>query len=126
MLVITALNAFTIFKVLQPNYMSCVTHAKRLFIKCLTKQLVMPFIRRCQATSSLQKPIKEEMKRCGLTFNYSNLVQQQQAPASKRKSCYICPYSKDRKVQCYCSQCHKAVCPEHSTTLMTCIKCNAE
>ena len=69
---------------------------------------------------------KEAMKRCGLTFNYSNPVQQQQAPASKRKRCHICPYSKDRKVRCYCSQCHEAVSLEHSTTLVTCIKCNAE
>ena len=126
MLDIAALNALTIFKALQPNYMSGVTHVRRLFIKDLTKQLVMPFMIRRQATPSLQKPIKEAMKRCGLTFNYSNPVQQQQAPASKRKRCHICFYSKDRKVRCYCSQCHEAVCTEHSTTLVTCIKCKAE
>ena len=126
MLDIAALNAITIFKALQPNYMSGVTHVKRLFIKNLTKQFVMPFIIRRQTTPLYQKPIKEAMKRCGLTFNYSNPVQQQQAPASKRKRCYICPYSKDQKVRCYCSQCHEAVCPEQSTILVTCIKCNAE
>ena len=89
MLDIAALNPFTIFKALQPNYMSGVTHVRRLFIKNLTKQLVMPFMIRRQATPSLQKPIKEAMKRCGLTFNYSNPVQQRQAPASKRKRCNL-------------------------------------
>ena len=92
------LNAFTIFKVLQPNYKSGVTHMRRLIIKDLTKQLVMPFMIKRQATLYLQKAIKEAMKMCGLTFNYSNPVRQQQAPTSKRKRCHICPCSKHRKI----------------------------
>ena len=46
MLDIFILNIFTIFKALQPNYKWGVAHAKRLFIKKLTKQLVVPFIGR--------------------------------------------------------------------------------
>ena len=98
---IATLNAFTIFKALQTNYMRGVTHARRLFIKELTKQLVMLFIRKRHATQSLQKSIKEVMMRCGLTFHNADVVQQQQTPASKRKRCHICPYTKHRKIRYY-------------------------
>ena len=101
MLDIATLNAFTIFKAMQPNYMWRVTHARRLFIKELTKKLVMPFMRKCHATPSLQKPIKEAMIRCNLTFYNADPVQHQQTPSSKRKRCHICPYAKHRKVRCY-------------------------
>ena len=124
MLDIATINAFTIFKALQSNYITGVTHARRLFIKELTKQLVVPFMRKRQATSLLQKLIKETMMRCGLTFHNADVVQQQQQiPASKRKRYHICPYTKHRKVRCYCSQCHEAVCFEHSVSLVTCLKC---
>ena len=53
-----------------------VTYAKRLFIKELTKRLVMPFIINRHATPSLQKPAKEAMMRCGLTFHNAHTVQQ--------------------------------------------------
>ena len=99
MLDIASLNAFTIFKVLQPNYMKGVNHARRLFIKELTKQLVMPFMKKRYRTTLLQKPIKEAMIRCGLIIDNGEPVQQpQQTPASKCKRCHICPYSKHRKV----------------------------
>ena len=58
MLNIATLTAFAIFKALQPNYMSEVTHARGLFIKELTKHLVMPLTRKRHATSLLQKPSK--------------------------------------------------------------------
>ena len=45
MLDITTLNAFTILKGLQSSHMRGVTHARRLFIKELRKQLVMPLMR---------------------------------------------------------------------------------
>ena len=97
MLVIATLNAFTTFKSLQPNYMKRVTHARKLFIKELTKQLVMPFMIKRHSTPSLQKSIKEAMMRCGLTFHNAVVVQQHQTPATKWKKCHICPYSKHRK-----------------------------
>ena len=78
MLDIATLNTFTIFKALQPNYMRGVTHARRIFVKDLTKQLVMPFMKKHNATPSLQKPIKKAMMRYSLTFHNADVAQQQQ------------------------------------------------
>ena len=123
MLNMATLNEFTIFKALQPKYMRGVTHARRLFIKELTKQLVMPLMKKRHARSSLQKPIKESMMRCSLTFHNADVVQPQQTPASKWKICDICQFTKHRKVRCYRSQSHEEVCSEHSVSLVTCLKC---
>ena len=100
---------FNIFKALQLNYMWQVTQARKLFIKELTKQLVMPVMRKRHATPFLQKPIKEAMMKCRSTFHNADVVQQQQIPASKRKRYHICLYAIHRRVRYYCSQCHAAL-----------------
>ena len=86
MLDIATLNAFTTFKALQLNYLRGVTQARRLFIKALTKQLVMPVMRKRHATPSLQKSIKEAMIRCGLISVHADVVQQQQIPTLNGKN----------------------------------------
>ena len=77
MLDIVTINVFTIFKALKPNYLRRVTHERWLFIRELTKQLVVPSMRKRHATPSLQKPNKEAMMKCGLTFQNADVVQQQ-------------------------------------------------
>ena len=60
MLDVAILNIFTIFKALQPNYMWGVAHAKRLFIKKLTKQLVVLFIGRWHDNHSSRNSPKKQ------------------------------------------------------------------
>ena len=110
-------NVFKIFKALQPNYMRGVTHARRLLIKELTKQLVIHFLRKRHATPPLQKSI-----RCGLTFHNADPVQQQQTSASKRKDIIFVRMQNIEKCDAT-AQCHKAVCSKHSVSLVTCWKC---
>lgn len=68
MLDVGALNAFTIFPAQHPNYMSGVPNARRLFIKELAKELIMPHMNRRMETSlHLQRHVTEAMATCGVT-----------------------------------------------------------
>ncbi|KAL2095507.1 hypothetical protein ACEWY4_010226 [Coilia grayii] len=67
MLDVATLNAYTSFTTQHPGYMGGVNNARRLFIKELGKELVMPHMkRRMESTPTLQKHIFEAMGRCGL------------------------------------------------------------
>ena len=67
MLDVATLNAYTYFTAQHPDYMGGVNHARRLFIKELSKELVMPHMkRRMEGMPKLQKHIVEAMERCGL------------------------------------------------------------
>ncbi|KAJ8403677.1 hypothetical protein AAFF_G00350030 [Aldrovandia affinis] len=64
---VAALNAYTIFTTQHPEYIGGVSHARRLFIKELGKELVMPYMkRRMEGSTHLHKHITEAMGRCGL------------------------------------------------------------
>ncbi|KAE8285601.1 hypothetical protein D5F01_LYC15266 [Larimichthys crocea] len=62
-----ALNAFTIFTSHHSDYMGGVPNARRLFIKELAKELIMPYMRRRMETSlHLQRHVTQAMEICGL------------------------------------------------------------
>ncbi|KAJ8340518.1 hypothetical protein SKAU_G00351510 [Synaphobranchus kaupii] len=81
--------------------MGGVSHALRLFIKELGKELVMPYMKRCmEGSTHLQKHITEAMGRCGLKNPNPATTQPQEKVGHgqvKRKRCKICPAVNDRK-----------------------------
>lgn len=123
---VATLNAFTNFTAQHPGYMGGVTNARRLFIKELAKELVMPHMRRrMEATSHLHTHITEAMGRCGVTRAATPQPQttQPQEGQVKRKRCKICPVSKDRKASSWCSKCTSPVCKEHRHVVVVCEAC---
>ncbi|XP_027880247.1 piggyBac transposable element-derived protein 4-like [Xiphophorus couchianus] len=101
MLDVATLNAYTNLGAQHPDHMGGASNARRLFIKELGKELVMPHMkRRMEGTPKLQKPIIEAIGRCGLKKDTATTQLQEdirQEGQRKRKRCAICPVSKDRK-----------------------------
>ena len=67
---VATLNAYTNFTAQHPDYMGGVTNARRLFIKELGKELIMPHMkRRMEGTPQLQTHITEAMGRLWVKKN---------------------------------------------------------
>lgn len=122
---VATLNAYTIFTAHHPDYMGGVTNARRLFLKELVKELVMPYMkRRLEGMPLLQSHIIEAMGRCGIEKQNTRPQEDiRQEGQSKRKRCRICPAAKDRKVSSWCSQCTRPVCKEHKHVVVICEAC---
>jgi len=100
MLDISAINAYVIWKALNPNWNSNKSHKRRLYLLQLGKELA---------------EVKRQSKR--------QLRKQDKLPLNQQKKarCTICPYAKDRKTKTVCSKYSKNVCQEHS--IVMCIRC---
>jgi len=102
MLDISAINAYVIWKALNPNWNSNNSHKSRLYLLQLGKELVGVSEEENQKTVSQRREIASELRR-------------------KKERCSICPSAKDRKTKTACSKCSKNVCQEHSNVM--CIRC---
>lgn len=128
MLDVGALNAFTIFTAQHPDYMNGVPNARRLFIKELAKELIMPHMNRRMETSvHLRRNVTEAMATCGVKRGSAETTHPQedlrQGGKSKRKRCSLCPTARDRKVTLSCSKCTRPICKDHSVTVVICDTC---
>ena len=121
MLDIAALNAYTIFRKLHLEYKKSKASKRRLFITELAESLIMPHMKTRQKIPRLQKPTKEEMIRCGVSF--ACLSAQRKAAPQKRKRCALCEISKDKKAWKVCSKYCRHVCPSHSQAYITSNDC---
>ena len=115
---IAALNAYTVFRQIYPNYLSGHFSRRRRFITDLAESLIMPYTMTRQKIPQLHKSTKEVMMQDGLGLLSTSL--QTGITLQKRKRCFLCPASKDRKV----AKCCRPVCPEHSQSNITCNECN--
>ena len=88
MLDIAALNAYTIFQKLDPEYEKREAFKRRLFITELAESLIIPHMKTRQKILGSQKPAKEAMIGCGLSFARSTA--QREAAPQKRKRCALC------------------------------------
>lgn len=123
MLDVATLNAYTSFTSQHPDYMGGVSNTRRLFIKELVKELIMPHMkRRFEGTPHLQNHITEAIGRCGVQKQNTPTTQPQEGQL-KRKRCSMCPAAKDRKVCSWCSQCTRPVCKEHKSVVVICGAC---
>ncbi|XP_076814690.1 uncharacterized protein LOC143460899 [Clavelina lepadiformis] len=119
---IAALNAYTIFRQVYPDYQSGQGSKRRGFITDLANCLILPHMMTRQKIPQLHRATREAMVRCGLAFRSTSL--QTANTLQKRKRCSLCPHAKDKKVAKCCSRCCRPVCPEHSVTMITCNKCS--
>ena len=86
---IATLNAYTFFTAQHPEFKSGITNARRLFLKELSKELVIPHMRRrLEGCPQLQTPITDAMGRCGVTKATTQPQENRQGPP-KRKRCQI-------------------------------------
>ncbi|XP_060755461.1 piggyBac transposable element-derived protein 4-like [Neoarius graeffei] len=121
---VAALNAFTVFTAHHPDYMGGVPNARRLFIKELAQELIMPHMRRRLETSlHLQKHVIQAMEMCGLQRQFIQPQEPNRVLQSKRKRCSLCPSARDKKVSHSCSRCARPVCKEHKFTQVICEMC---
>jgi hypothetical protein len=98
MLDISALNAYIIWTLINPDWNARKTHKRRIFIEELGKELVRPRV----------DPAEPEDRALA-------------GPSKKRARCSLCPRSEDRKTNIWCSECGGAACKIHAKTLcMTC------
>ena len=119
---IAAQNAYTVFRQVYPDYLSSHCSRRRRFITDLAESLIMPHMMTRQKILQLRGATKGAMMRCGLGHSSTSL--QTGITLQKKKRCFLCPATKDRKVAKCCSTCCRPVCPEHSQTSITFNECN--
>lgn len=115
MIDVAALNAYIVFTQEHPNYNTGTTHKRRLFLKDLAKELVMPHMQRRSTNPNLRQSVRECMK----SFIDISVPQTVQISATKRKRCSVCPSNIDRKSTMICISCKNNVCNEHSIRMCT-------
>ena len=102
MLDISAINAYVIWKALNPNWNSNKSHKIRLCLLQLGKELAGV------SEEAIQKRVEQTRETAS-------------EPPRKNVRCTICTSAKDRKTKTACSKCSKNVCQEQSNVM--CIRC---
>ena len=95
MLDIAALNAYTIFRKMHAEYKKSKASKRRLFFTEFAESFIMPHVKIRQKIPQLQKPTKEAIIRCCLSFACSSA--QREAAPQKRKKCALCGTARDQK-----------------------------
>lgn len=112
---ITAVNSFVLFK-WNKNEVSYSNRARSIFLKELAFSLAKPqMIGRLQC-KFLPKELRTTIKNI---TNTEEVFPKELPQGSKRRRCYLCDKSKDRKSGQFCKKCHKCICGEHQITLCT-------
>ena len=99
---IWAINAYVIWKALNPNWNSNKSHKRRLYLLQLGNELAGV------SKEAIQKTVEQTRETAS-------------EPPKKKARCTICSSAKHRKKKTVCSKCSKNVCQEHSN--VTCIRC---
>lgn len=95
---ISAINAFVIWKMLNPNWNAKKTYKRRLFLIELGKSL-----------ADYVDPPSRSMTLCATNANAGHSNQERK----KRGRCFECPRSCDKKVTTSCSTCSRFLCTNH-------------
>jgi hypothetical protein len=115
-----AVNAYVIHTARNGGPCPAVTHQRRLFLKDLSKKLILPHMKtRLLQTINLRISVINCMKQFGVTKPEPEPVEPGKAAAKKR--CAPCGKSKDRKTRVCCNACKRPICGEH--TISFCSDC---
>lgn len=131
MLDTSALNAFVIWRAINPDWEKDYQHKRQSFLKELAAQLTKPLIMRRTHT-----PRGESAARFVRIVRHGPIDEptpgtsdEMQQPAPKRRKleksqrCKYCkPTGKESKYSNYCTICDAALCPEHTAPLV-CLHC---
>ena len=129
---IAAVNAFVLWKKLNPEWKAQCLDKRRLFLLELGKQLVEPHMRsrlnnaavRSRLNKTTIQNITAILHDIGNHPNDNQEEQvQQEHESRKRGRCHVCSRTTDKKVTLKCTDCKNFVCPAHSKTIKICYKC---
>ena len=117
MLDVAVMNTYALFIDVHTEYMNDVNQKRRLFLKELVKELVMPHMAWCQKQPALKGHVKEATTKCGLIF--SPMINLQVLVLCKNKtSVKFALLQKTAEMSSCCSKYQKPVCEDHSIAVM--------
>ncbi len=111
---VSAINAFVVWREVNPSWERGKNYKRRLFLGELGKALVSPHMERRQhvprtpASAAILKRQQDSSNNPGPST---------EPPASKRKRCQVCPRAKDSKTDKQCANCKRAICAAHTVFL---------
>ncbi|XP_067248688.1 piggyBac transposable element-derived protein 4-like [Chanodichthys erythropterus] len=114
---VSAINAFVVWREINPSWERGKSTQRRIFLEQLGKALVSPLMERRQhlprapASASILKR----------QWDSSNAPGPSTEPQPKRTRCQVCPRAKDAKTDKQCVICKRAICAAH--TVFFCQKC---
>lgn len=114
---VSAINAFVVWREINPSWERGKSTQRRIFLEQLGKALVSPLMERRQhlprapASASILKR----------QWDSSNAPGPSTEPQPKRTRCQVCPRAKDAKNDKQCVICKRAICAAH--TVFLCQKC---
>jgi hypothetical protein len=113
----SALNAFANFTENVPNFREHRKDKRQKFLKELALPLIIPHARLRLEVQQTPQDVKQAICSSGILTAPSSAPDTTQCHSVQRKTCYICPRSKDKKTKFTCNECNNFVCEEHSKLL---------
>jgi len=92
-----ALNAFVIFTENVPNFGEHKKEKGKKFLQKLALALIIPHARQRFEVQQTPQDVEQVIRSCGILPAPSPAPSTTQRHSAQRKTCYICPRSKDRK-----------------------------
>uniref|UniRef100_UPI00358F4BCF piggyBac transposable element-derived protein 4-like n=1 Tax=Myxine glutinosa TaxID=7769 RepID=UPI00358F4BCF len=119
---VASLNAYVLYTSQHPECNPGLMHKRRLFLKELVLELVTPQMQsRLDDNPRLPRNIITSLEVFGVTQPSARSTGGHEQGPPKRRRCFYCSSSKDRKSNVMCKKCEQHVCKEHSHVV--CEKC---
>ena len=119
---VVGVAAFIVWTCPHPEWNARKTNKRKLFLKDLGEKLIDAEISRRIQKGGIFEKHPEQMG----YFIQQTMADIPHAPnefVPKRKRCYMCAHSKDRKSRQVCHKCQRNVCGEHSVSTKVCLPC---
>ncbi|CAM4608293.1 unnamed protein product [Leuciscus chuanchicus] len=119
MIDVSAINAFVVWKAINPEWERGKCFKRRLFLEQLGKALVSPHMKsrkrlpRTPASVNVLKKIQDPSS----DSEEESPGPSTKPPSSKRKRCEVCPRNKDTKSGRQCTKCNKNICLAHTVNI---------
>ncbi|CAM4635701.1 unnamed protein product [Leuciscus chuanchicus] len=111
---VSAINAFVVWREVNPSWERGNNFKRRLFLEELGKALVSPHMERRKSLPHAPASVAV-LKRKQDSSNSPG--PSTEPPSSKRKRCQVCPLAKDSKTDKQCANCKRAICVAHTVYL---------
>ena len=123
---IAGINSMVIFRAKFSQGESQATHGRRVFLESLGMSLLHPWLQRRVQVKQLPKNTKLTLQKCGYKTDIeTSQSATHQGGKRKRRRCYICPASMDRKTADVGKECSEPCCVDHKQVTVLCSYCAA-
>lgn len=119
---VSGIAAYMVWTNLNPQWNSAKQYKRRVFLRSVSESLILPHIRR-RSLKGLPHTTQHYVQKFRIDEQPSNKKKKVEDPA-KKKRCYMCPTTRDRKQRQICDTSKNNVCNEHSITINICAQCN--